>query len=493
MRFHALRFTLTLTLTLGCGIDDAELAETEQSIINGYTLSQSTSNMSTNMVLAGNCSGVALDSEWILTANHCSSFDTAYLYYPAEGAFVREVWPLADIDIKLIRGSGFDSTTLKPLELWNASMSSLVGQTVTCLGRGYDTFGGWSGSAVWRWANMQPSVATTNGYWVYPNAAGQIPWEGDSGGPCVLNNKVTGIISGGNSNSETQQVTSAYLHGLTPSATDRIENIRRRARMFFYNDYDGTATLPAIERQGWFTPGQSLGGFSWGWNIVRVLRNGTIFFYKRDEDLAVISRVNKDGSYTQLRVLDGFTGKWTHATPVGRDSIFLYNSAAGTGVVGRVASWGPWSEGPRMSGFSTWTHIAGTANGGLFFYDRNTRIAAAGRIDGNRLFAQTGVFYNLSDWTHVTGFGQQEILYYNQNTGGAYHAWLSDQGVYYSIGTLAGIGSGYPWAVASTNGYVTFIGPSGYGRVGRPNYSGGMVYSHSGWGFPVGYSHVSAE
>jgi hypothetical protein len=141
-----------------------------------------------------------------------------------------------------------------------------------------------------------------------------------------------------------------------------------------------------------------------------------------------------------------------------------------------------------------WTHIVGMANGGVFFYNRNAILGAAGKFDLKALtFTQTGSFYGMSDWTHVTAFGQTEMIFYNWQTGLAYHAYVNDQGVYNGLGTLAGIGAGFSTFVGASNGYVLMSTTAGYGLVGRPDYYGGMVYSTSGYGYPVGYTHVSAE
>lgn len=434
----------------------------------------------------GGCSGVALDTQWVLTASHCPNHPESHLFYPSSWSDVTERTDFPAEDIALVRVNHFDSTLIKPLQMWNGAMSSLAGQTLTCIGQGEnppEPYG------TWRWASLQVSSTDATGYATPTNAAGQLPAHGDSGGPCVLNNKITGIIS---RYLDPQRV---YSFGLTPSLTARIDDIRYRSRLFFYNAYNGTATTPAIERAGWFNAGPSMSGFTWYWDIVLTLRNGVVIFYKRSNDLGVVSHIKKDGSYAQVRVLDGFGGKWTHATAVGPDRVFFYNSNTGTAKVVKVTPTWDWIAGPDLNFFSTgWTHIVGTANGGLFFYNRNTITGAAGRIERDYpySFVQTGTFYGMSDWTHITAFGQQEILFYNQSSGLTYHAWMSDQGVYYSIGVLTGVAAGFWTLVGTTNGYLFFMDPWGSGLVGRPTGYGGLAYSRF-WNLPTGYTHISGE
>lgn len=245
----------------------APAGSAEQPIINGST----TNSLAGNSVdFAGlNCSAVALDEEWVVTAKHCTvggtwssgvftpdmnkplllaGSSTAHRVSPSESRVIREIHRHPSLDLALLRVHPF-STVSRHIEPWGSALSGLSGKSLYCVGQGYNAMD--SGSGTWRSATMVPSSIGTDGYTFVPNGSGQIQWMGDSGGPCTYFDVggtspdflkrayLTGIQSYATFTcapgtvtcdaAHAQTVTSVFQVGLDESTTGWLKDIQQRA------------------------------------------------------------------------------------------------------------------------------------------------------------------------------------------------------------------------------------------------------------------------
>lgn len=448
------------------------------------------------------CSAMAVDSEWILTAEHCTpgltpGSSTATLYYPSETRTIREILhrTSANEDIALLRVHPFGSTDIKPIQLWNANLSGVINQTLTCAGRGYNTYT--TGFGPWRSAELSPWTVNGNGYLIQPNGSGQIMWSGDSGGPCLINSggawKLTGVTSGASSNGS--QVTSAYQIGLNTLLSGLVDDFRQRSRMFFYTASGGNAFAPALERNGTFTTNTLMSGFS-TWHQVVVLRNGAILFYNSANGSAAAGRINKDGTYTATAAnLPSLATGYTHAISVGPDRAFLYNASTGIGRGVRLDALGSAAYGSAITLGSGWGNFAGTKDGELFFSQPAVPNVYAtgviGKLDSSLNFTQQQVF-DLGIWEKVVAVNDRGLLFYNPSTGAGRTAQILSIGLFQEFGNVSGLGTGYGLVVGSANGDVLFVNGSGSGYIARISASGGATFHANVTGIATGYI-VSAE
>jgi hypothetical protein len=226
-------------LTACAGEDpDAELdlVESEQAIINGQENNDPTA-MGAVHVRHGigprtTCSGILLRNRVVLTARHCVTTD-----HSATGTVDRDMTNYAVISVNTaytVRSASanpnnFDlaililsqpvalngSTTAWRMPIYPGTNGSLTNTSVVCGGYGSSTLT--TGAGVYRVAQIPVFHATTNNIYLQPNGNGQIPWKGDSGGPCIRAYNgalhIVGIMTNARLNPEQTAVRDATLVG----------------------------------------------------------------------------------------------------------------------------------------------------------------------------------------------------------------------------------------------------------------------------------------
>lgn len=485
--------------------DSHSIGSTKQAIINGNVMDLNTS-IAANMVNVPNCSAVALDSEWVLTAAHCTpglvrGTSTLSLIRPVETKTLRDFvshpsqnatsGPTPYADIALLRVHPFTSTALRNFQLWNSDLSQLIGDPLFCAGRGDNTYPG-SGFGTWRWAYLNASTIESSGYRMYPSGPNnQIQWSGDSGGPCLFGTIVTGILS--TCFDSGSSAASCYQVGLSPTISGWVEDTRQRSRLFFYRKTDGAVFVSALERDGSYTSSASH-SLGTNWTHVTLLRNGAILLYNSTNGAAAAYRVEKThGGVTNTRTMFLPSGM-THIVSVGPDRIFMYNRTAGTARTGRLTTSGDYTEGSQqLSGFSAFSHIVGTKAGGLFMYQYGTGVAGTATVDANLNYYFVGAVNGFSaDWDRITAVNERGIFLYNSSNGIGWTAQISATGTYSSQSLVNGIGSGYS-VVGATNGTLLFRNGVGGARLAKVDTAGVYTPLSTMSGFSSDWTNVVAE
>jgi hypothetical protein len=206
---------------IGAGCGGAPAGEntesTSEHIVGGTPISTTTMdslalvNIQTSI---GLCSGTLLTPFWALTAEHCMqnvgqstapAFNSVSVQL-ASGSGVPvpsdAIYMYGQHDVALVHlssGIPINGSFSFTNTLSSKTPSELVGQTLSCFGRGASSFPV-NNAGVWRTANFSVSSSQDDGYTMQPNALGQADWVGDSGGPCFLNGQITGIESSGTFN-----------------------------------------------------------------------------------------------------------------------------------------------------------------------------------------------------------------------------------------------------------------------------------------------------
>jgi len=155
------------------------------------------------------CSGVMLNDEWVLTANHCikqemlnNPASVTVNGVPAKRIIrhphgSQEVYDKDKIDIALIQLSASLPGISKFPVFYEGSLSSVIGKTHYSYGYG------WPGGGKLRMAEMVPAgidSSINRRYYFHRNSKDQIPSNGDSGGPSLLDEAgkvIVGIASAG--------------------------------------------------------------------------------------------------------------------------------------------------------------------------------------------------------------------------------------------------------------------------------------------------------
>jgi hypothetical protein len=485
-----------------------ELGEVAQPIINGATLGpthpalQNAINVYDSFYGVG-CSGVALDNQWVLTAQHCTygmNYNGA-IDQVARASNTSEIRKLAEVrrqpggaetqhDLALLRvGRAF--TDVPRMREWSNPLSRLIGSDLFCIGRGHNNLNK-TGFGTWRYAWLRPIAARINDYDMGPNSLGQIQYLGDSGGPCISYSGsppfVTGILG------STNGTTNSRLAGISPENSAWSRLIRERSELLFYNKNTGTGYISSLEATGTYASNRSISGLSTQWTHITSLRNGAILFYNKANGVAAIARLERDGTYSGGSASLVLPANARFMVAVGDDMVFFLDDA-GVGRTARIdAATFTYTPGTTVSGFFTaFTHVVGTKQGGLFFFNRIAGTGATATIDANMNYVDRGYLHGFSTgWTYVTAVNERGLFFYNPANGTGYTAEINASGYYASHNPVSGIGPGYS-VIGAFNGVLLFRNASGGGGTARVSDTGHYVPITSLSGFSTAWTHASLE
>ena len=195
---------VTMTFAAACGSDARDMKATGtvfEPILGGASVT--TDGIGTPWVSTsvGNCSGTLVRPNWLLTAHHCvtlgnwttggtaipASSVTAGLNAGTVNAAGVQLYRHPSLDVALVQLStapqdGTGRVFYNPL--YRGSTQGLASQNLYVQGWGDNTCtAGWGAlrSATVPIGQVYGTSVPTTGFELYPNAAGQLPWEGDSG------------------------------------------------------------------------------------------------------------------------------------------------------------------------------------------------------------------------------------------------------------------------------------------------------------------------
>lgn len=207
---------LSLPLPLvacGVGPEDAEdsVESSTSAIIGGTAISVATQRSLGLVEVNRGCSGSLITPHWVLAATHCIdptlASNNVFSIPKADGVLEFRTGEVisrvgtGDITIvKLgpVQGGSQWPTNVRTM-LRNPTPSQLVGQFVTCYGRGataYASPSGLTGAGVWKTLTKQIArLGSGDSLEIDAVNGDQILAVGDSGGACIFNQKTVGTIS----------------------------------------------------------------------------------------------------------------------------------------------------------------------------------------------------------------------------------------------------------------------------------------------------------
>lgn len=198
----------------GGGAEASEdISSIDSEIIGGSAITVATRRSVGLIDVNGGCSGSLTRGDWVLTATHCLNLTT-----PSSNTFAaprtdagvdsrtgQTVIQVGTSDISLVRLNAAAAGNMWPnvtRNMRSAAASGLIGQTVTCYGRGNTTYvspSGLTGFGNWRTLSKTVGgVDAFNNLTASATAAGsEITAPGDSGGLCVFGGLAASVTSWG--------------------------------------------------------------------------------------------------------------------------------------------------------------------------------------------------------------------------------------------------------------------------------------------------------
>jgi hypothetical protein len=253
----------------------------EPSVIGGTEVGVNVQEFRGLVMVNRGCSGVLLTNDIVLTAGHCilNNRDPGSVIVTANwGSSAnrtrgsKAIYQFAGYaeergaDLALVfLASAFEvngSTTGFSNQLNLDEPNSLLNQPIIVYGLGLNALPS-QGFGTWRTADVVVSNVQNPLYTFNANAAGQIIWKGDSGGPDFIGSKITGIHSGASyscSNNSTPALCLATVTQVTAGSSVSIpamKNAIQAVRSTVWNPSDSTVWLDVFSDE--------INATEWGW------------------------------------------------------------------------------------------------------------------------------------------------------------------------------------------------------------------------------------
>lgn len=185
--------SLAMLATTCAVAPEDDLGSAAEPVVNGTPASPTTMGVARVQTPTQACSGTMLTNSWVLSARSC--FTAEDVRNPAQvsvslGSATRvgaEVLLSPHYEVALVRLSaphalGLLATT-RGWEV-NLYVGTLQGLAVRCMGYGSGTYTDAGVGTTLRQADVRFIDGADGALSVTPNASGQVPWVGDTGGPC---------------------------------------------------------------------------------------------------------------------------------------------------------------------------------------------------------------------------------------------------------------------------------------------------------------------